>query len=208
MIYSRGLVVESRRSTVYFNCKKSDMIIAISGDLGSGKSTIAKELAKNLEIPRYYMGSILRKTAEDRGLTIGDLMKEAEVDPSIDKDIDQYVKKLPEKEESFVIESRTAWFLIPNALKIYLQVSQEEAAKRIFKEIEEGNERNEGGLKTFEEVLKSVKSRSLRDRDRYQKYYGVDIKKEDNYDLVLDTTNLSKKEVYQKIWEFVNKKDD
>jgi cytidylate kinase len=184
------------------------MIIAISGDLGSGKSTIAKELAKNLEIPRYYMGSILRKTAEDRGLTIGDLMKEAEVDPSIDKDIDQYVKKLPEKEESFVIESRTAWFLIPNALKIYLQVSQEEAAKRIFKEIEEGNERNEGGLKTFEEVLKSVKSRSLRDRDRYQKYYGVDIKKEDNYDLVLDTTNLSKKEVYQKIWEFVNKKDD
>ncbi|MFW5885072.1 MAG: (d)CMP kinase [Patescibacteria group bacterium] len=182
------------------------MIIAISGDLGSGKSTIAKKLAEELGLPRYYMGSILRKTAKERGLTIGELMKEAEGDPSIDKDIDDYVKNLPEKEENFVIESRTAWFLIPNSLKIYLQVSQKEAAKRIFKEIKEGNERNEGGLKTFEEVLDSVKNRSLRDRDRYQKYYGVDITKEDNYDLVLDTTNLSKKEVYRKVLEFINKK--
>ena len=43
-------------------------------------------------------------------------------------------------------------------------------------------------------------------RARYQRWYKIDFLDKSNYDLVVDTTNLSKKEVIDKILGFVKKK--
>ncbi len=178
------------------------MIISLSGDFGAGKSTIAKMMAEELGMKRYYMGQILRDLSKERGMTFLDFMKLAETDPSIDRDIDDYVKKLGREEDNFIIESRTAWSFIPNSIKIYLRAGEEEGAKRIYKELQADNQRNEE-LKPFEQLLKNCKRRVLSEQKRYKKYYNFDIRDMSHYDFILDTTNLTREEVLAKNLEYL-----
>jgi len=182
------------------------MIISFNGDEGSGKSTIAEKVAQELGYSRYYMGQIFRDMAKKRGLTLVEYLKLGEIDPQIDKEVDDYLLKLASKENNFVIESRTAWHLIPNSLKIYLKVDEKEGAKRIFKQLQEetGNARNEDKkVDSLENVLKSIQRRRKTDDLRYQKYYGINIRKSQNYDLFLDTTKLTRNEVFNRVITFI-----
>jgi len=183
------------------------MIISFNGDEGSGKSTIAKKVAEAIGYPRYYMGQIFRDMAAKRGLTLVEYLKLGETDPNIDKEVDDYLLKLAEEQSNFIIESRTAWHLIPHSLKIYLEVDEREGAKRIFKELQENNSRNEDKkVDSIEDVLKSNQRRKETDDLRYKKYYGIDIRDPKNYDFVLDTTNLSREEVLDKTMAFVKER--
>jgi len=185
------------------------MIISFNGDEGSGKSTIAKRVAETIGYPRYYMGQIFRDMAKKRGLTLVEYLKLGETDPQIDKEVDAYLLKLARENEAFIIESRTAWHLIPESLKIYLKVDEEEGAKRIFKQLQEesDNARNEDRkVDSLENVLKSIKKRRETDNLRYQKYYGINIREPKNYDLFLDTTKLTRDEVFDRVLAFVQGK--
>ncbi|MFA5872020.1 MAG: AAA family ATPase [Parcubacteria group bacterium] len=187
------------------------MIISFNGDEGSGKSTIALRAAEALGYPRYYMGQIFRDMAKKRGLTLVEYIRLAETDPSVDKEVDDYLIKLSKEQNDFVIESRTAWHLVPASLKIYLAVDETEGAKRIFKQIQEESDakssRNEDReIDTLESVLESNRKRKEIDDLRYKKYYGIDIRRPENYDLVLDTTKLTREEVFSQIMDFINEK--
>ncbi|MDD3487002.1 MAG: AAA family ATPase [Candidatus Moranbacteria bacterium] len=180
------------------------MIISFNGDEGSGKSTIAKKIAEAIEYPRYYMGQIFRDMAAKRNMTLVEYLKLGETDPSVDKEVDDHLLKLSNEQKDFVIESRTAWHLIPNSLKIYLSVDEKEGATRIFKELQEKNSRNEDSqIDSIENVLASNRRRRETDDLRYKKYYGINIRDLGNYDFVLDTTNLSPSEVFEKTLAFV-----
>lgn len=183
------------------------MIISFNGDEGSGKSTIAKKVAQALNYPRYYMGQIFRDMAKKRGLTVGEYSKLGETDPTVDKEIDDHVLHLAKNEKDFVIESRTAWHFIPQSLKIYLKVSEEEGARRIFNELQSEQAqktRNEvKNVETIADIKSKVRVRRETDDARYKKYYGIEIHKDDNYDFVLDTTGIGIEEVFQKVMEFV-----
>ena len=178
------------------------MIISYNGDLGAGKSTIAKKVAEKLGFKHYYMGQILRNMSKERGMTFLDFMKLAEKDPSIDEDLDTYVKKLGQEEDDFIIESRTAWHFIPESVKIYLSVSEEEGARRIHKELQEKNDRNEE-VKSLEGVLEDCRRRVLSEKKRYKKYYNFDVQDLKHYDFVLDTTNLTPQEVLEENLKFL-----
>ncbi len=180
------------------------MIVSYNGDLGAGKSTIAKKVAKELGLKHYYMGQILRDMSKEKGMTFLDFMKLAETDSSIDKEIDDYVKKLGQEEDNFVIESRTAWFFIPNSIKIYLKVNETEGTRRIYKELQGKNKRNEE-LKSFKGVLADCRRRIFSEQKRYKKYYNFDIQDLENYDFILDTTDLNPEEVLEKNLEFLKK---
>ncbi|MFA5926173.1 MAG: AAA family ATPase [Parcubacteria group bacterium] len=184
------------------------MIVSFNGDEGSGKSTIAKKIAETLGYPRYYMGQIFRDMAKRRGLTVVEYGKLGESDPQIDKELDDHILELSKNESDFIIESRTAWHLIPVSLKIYLRVDEREGARRIFKQLQEeaGNSRNE--IKKFsslEDIMKNISKRRKTDDLRYEKYYGINIRDSKNYDLYLDTTDLSREEVFKKVIEFIRK---
>lgn len=181
------------------------MIISYNGALGAGKSTIAKKIAEELNFKHYYMGQVLRDLSRERGLNFIDFMKLAEKDSSIDNEIDEYVKKLGREENNFVIESRTAWHFIPDSIKIYLTVDEKEGAKRIYKQLleDKDNKRNEE-IKPFEKFLKDCQRRVLSENKRYKKYYNINPQNLDNYDFVLDTTNLSPEEVLRENLKFIN----
>ena len=182
------------------------MIISIGGYMGSGKSTIAKMLAEKLGWPRYYIGGLRREKARARGLTLAEYNQLGETDPATDFEVDEYQKKLGETEDNFIIEGRTSWHFIPQSLKIYLEVDKKISAKRIFNDLQKFADRNEARKFDSEEtVLNNILEREKSDRTRYQKYYQFDVYDPSHYDFVLNTTNLTAKEVFNKIWEFLQK---
>ena len=72
--------------------------ITIAGDIGSGKSTVAKKLADWLGVEPLSTGGIQRQIAQQRRLSVLELNKLAEEDPSIDREIDGYLMRLPDGE--------------------------------------------------------------------------------------------------------------
>lgn len=185
------------------------MIISLSGGMGSGKSTIAQMLADKLGWPRYYMGGLRREAAEKRGLTLAEYNELGETDIVTDQEVDEYQRELGKKEDNFVIEGRTSWYLIPHSFKIYLDVDQEGGAKRIFNSLQHKNSRNEDkNLATWQDVLASNKQRITSDNIRYRKYYNIDVYDKNNYDFYLDTTNLTPEQVFEAVFKEVQERLD
>ncbi len=189
--------------------QNSKLIITISGDPGSGKSTIAKELTNKLKAKRIYVGEIRRKLAKKKGMTLEQLNQYALTHPETDIDVDNEVAaKARElaKKYPIIVEGRTQFHFIPESFKIYIKVEPNEGAKRIWHELQSKQAklaRNEGDINSFAQLKKSIKERIENDKKRYKKYYGIDHTKKSNYDLVLDTTNLTRKQQIDKIWQAI-----
>ncbi len=180
------------------------MIISFCGPAGSGKSTMAKMLAEKLGWPRYYIGGIRRQKARERGMTLAEYNKLGEESPETDIEVDEYQKKLGEKEDNFIIEGRTSWHFIPHSLKIYIDVAEEVGAERVFETLQKENERNEDReLGSVEEVLASHKKRKASDVARYKKYYGFDVYDKNNYDFIIDSSKHSKEESFEILYKFI-----
>lgn len=177
------------------------MIITISGKAGSGKSTIAKEIAKKLKLKRYSIGDLMRKIAKERNLSLNELSKLAEKDSSIDMELDKKNIELRE-EDNFIIDGRLTAYFSPYAeLKIFLDCSDKVRAGRILKD-----KREDEKSKNVNELIKKIKHREQSERKRYKKLYNVDYHDKKLYNLIIDTTNLSIEEVLEKIIKSINEK--
>lgn len=181
------------------------MIITISGMPGAGKSTAARILAKKLKLKHYSTGDLMRAMARKKGIPLIKLEWLAEKNEKIDREIDAMSAKLGKTKDNFVIDTRIGFHFIPNSIKIFLDVDPEEGAKRIFNA--KGKEvRKEEEYKTIEELEKELQQRIASENKRFRKLYGINVNKKSNYDLVIDTTKLTKKQVVEKILEFLKAK--
>lgn len=162
------------------------LIVTISGDLGSGKSVLGKALVEYWNAEHYSTGVIQRKMAEEKGISTLELNKLAETDKSIDDEIDGAFAKLSETETNLVVDSRMAWHFLPRSFKIKLEVNPVLAAERII-----AADRTHEKYGDFDATLQGLKDRKASERERFLKYYGVDIENPDNYDLVIETTDVT-----------------
>jgi len=174
------------------------MIITIAGMPGSGKSTIAKLLSKELGIPWYSVGDLRGKMALERGMTIDEFNALGETEAFTDKEVDDYQQKLGEGDESFIMDGRLSWHFIPHSLKVFLDVDADEAARRVFNAPRD-DRKDEKTHASVEEVKGAIAARMASDQRRYQKYYGVDFLDRRNYNVVIDTTNLTPAEIASEI---------
>jgi CMP/dCMP kinase len=166
--------------------------ITIAGDIGSGKSTVAKKLAEWLGVEPLSTGGIQRQLAQQRRLSVLELNKLAEQDPSIDREIDGYLMRLPPGE--LVVESRMAWHFVPDTLKLYLYICDGAAARRII-----GAQRIDEDYGTIANAAQPIMARRRSEIIRFKKYYNVDIDDLRNYDLVIDTTFAAVDEVVEQV---------
>jgi len=188
------------------------MIITISGTPGSGKSTIVKILVENLRAERIYVGGIRRELAKEKSMTLTELNEYAQTHPETDVDVDEkaaaQARKFERGKKVVVVEGRTQYHFLPESIKIFVNVDVDEAARRIWKDLQQKDmrmQRNEGNINSLKEMKESIMERFENDQMRYKKYYNLDITDTKQYDLVIDTTKITAQEGAQKIIDFLEK---
>jgi len=188
------------------------MIVTISGTAGSGKSTVGKILAKRLSAVRIYVGGIRRELAKEKGMSIKELNDYAKTHPETDVDVDikasQEAKSLEKSGKIVIVEGRTQFHFLPASVKVFIKASLEVAAERIWHDLqkkESKEARNEGNINSLEEMKREILQRDEEDAKRYLKYYHIDHRREDNYDLVIDSSHKPAPAVAEEIINFINK---
>jgi len=180
------------------------MIISISGKPGSGKSSVGKLVAKKLGMTYYSMGDLRREMARKKGMTIEEFNRLGEKDESTDRLVDEYQEELGRKKDNFVADGRTSFYFIPRSVKIFLDISMDEAAKRIFNEPKDNKKkRNEKEYETTDDVKNEIIERMQSDSKRYKKYYKFDCYDLSHYDFVLNTEKISIEKAAEKIVQYL-----
>ncbi len=164
--------------------------ISLTGDLGSGKSTVARLLIDALGAEYYSTGGIVRSIAERMGMTIGELNLYMETHPEIDTEIDDGLKALGSLDKPMVIDSRMAWHFTSDTFKVYLSTDTETSALRIMNANRQGEHAS-----TLEDTISDTRARKQSEMKRYMKQYGVDVTDLSNYSLIVDTTYASPEQI-------------
>ncbi len=170
--------------------------ISLAGDLGSGKSTVAKFLMDSLGAEYYSVGTIIRSLAEKYGMDVVSFNVYMETHPEIDHEVDDGLKALSLVDKPLIIDSRLAWYFTEGTFKVYLSTDIETSAARIMC----ANRKGEHSA-TFEETVIATKERRASEKKRYLEQYGVDIKDLSNYSLIVDTTYVTPEQVAAAILE-------
>jgi CMP/dCMP kinase len=172
------------------------VIITISGTPGSGKSVVAESLAKKLGYKLYGAGDVRRKYALGQKMTLEELNRKSEKDPTSDHLVDDHMKKLG-SEDNLVVNGRMAFKIIPESIKVFIDADVDVRAKRIF-----DAKRKEEHFAKVSDAKKSIQNRVKSDVKRYEKLYGVNPYDVSHYDLVVDSSNISIDEVVGQIYRF------
>lgn len=165
--------------------------ITIAGDIGSGKTTVARRIAGIMGVEPLSVGQVQRRMAGERGLTTLQFNLLAEEDPSIDKEIDSFFAGLSSGD--VLVDARLGWFFVPDTLKVYLYISDFEAARRVA-----GATRTDE-VYDEESAVSRIFQRRASEVSRFRRVYGVDIDDLRNYDLVIDTSLASIDEVVRRV---------
>lgn len=168
-------------------------IITIAGSLGSGKSSTAKRVATELGYRHFSSGDLFRQVAKERGVSIEEINQKAELEHEIDLATDERLRSLA-NEEKLVIDSRLAFHWIPDSFKVFLSLSTETAAERIFNHIkEEGRESQNGD--SIQAVFEATLARRESEAKRYANLYNINVGDLSRFDLVVDTETNNLDEV-------------
>jgi CMP/dCMP kinase len=158
-------------------------IITLSGDIGSGKSSVARILSAATGFPIISAGGIQREIAASMGLTTLQLNEWSAKDRSVDDKIDSHTKALGETRDQIIVDSRLAWHFIPAAYKVFLSVDPQVGAARVFEA-----SRSDEFHGSLAEALENNRSRTRLEAVRYRTLYGIELRDYRNYDLVVDTS--------------------
>lgn len=166
--------------------------IAISGDIGTGKSTLGKLLAEKLEWEYLSGGEHIREWYKEKGIDFSQINA---VPEQVDRDLEDDFKRKMEEGSGIVFESRLAGYLakdMDGILKILCVTDFEEAVKRVAKREGKGEKQVREEMKTRAEGL----------REKFKRLYGVDDFLDEKYfDLVCDTTKNSAESCLEMVME-------
>jgi len=163
------------------------MIITISGMQGAGKTTLAKKLATKLNYKFISIGDLRGEIAKEKGITIDELNEIGKKEKWVHDEADKKTIEIGRTRDNFIVEGWLAWHFIPHSKKIFLEVDSKIGAKRIFKN-QRQDEKPCNNLIEMQEVLKQ---RLKVTDEQFQKYYHVNFLDKSNYDIIINTTNLS-----------------
>ncbi|MEI6773680.1 MAG: (d)CMP kinase [bacterium] len=112
---------------------------------------------------------------------------------------EEYQKNL-NVNDGIVLDSRLGFYCQPKAFKVYLDVTDEEAARRIFGD----KERVGDHYDSLQAVQAATEKRNQDDIKRYKKLYNIDLSDRANFDLVVDTTGKFPQQVADEIIQVFN----
>ena len=160
--------------------------IALSGDVGTGTTTLGRNLASSLGWKHINAGDYFRAWHRERGIPLEDVQ---EIPEEVDREIDDKFRSDMKSLAQTVFESHLAGWLakdIPTVFKILCVADPSVTMPRIAS--------REGW--SLEDAEHFSKMRTARLNEKFDRLYGVANPYEPTFfDLVIDTTNLSVGEV-------------
>ncbi len=121
----------------------------------------------------------------------------SEGDPTIDAEIDGFTKELAATDRAFVVDSRLAWHFVEDALKVFLLVDTAQAVSRVLSDQPSRSETE--SYRGTSDAVRDILARQESERRRFQSTYGVDLFRWSNYDLMIDTSEISAEEAVELI---------
>lgn len=177
---------------------KERMIICICGMVGSGKTTVAKKIAKHYGLRYYSGGDALKAVAADMGYEttakgwwetkeglrfLGERLDNLGIDKKVDDKMLEWAG-----EGGVVLDSWAIPWLLKEGFKVWLEASEEVRVKRLA-------ERDRLDIK---EAVMFLKEKESRTREIYRNLYGFDLGVDFSpFHLILDVNQLSRNEVFQ-----------
>jgi len=154
------------------------MKITISGHAGSGKTSVSKELSRITGFKVISAGSVFRGLAKEYNMTLEEFSRYSENNKEIDFLVDGRQVELSNTFKDCIIEGRLSGWMIKEAeLKIWLRSAEDVRIQRII------NREN----RNCEDVLKETISRENIEKERFKKFYNIDIDDLSIYDLVINS---------------------
>ena len=170
--------------------------ITLSGELGSGKSTVANYLISKMPFRIVSAGLLFRQLAAKHGMSAKEFNEFIESDPKYDHYVDDTMAELGRTDDKIIFDSRMAWHFVPRSFKIYLYVDVDTATERIFNDKGRVSESYSDKATARQEIIDRRKSELL----RYQNFYHCDLDDYSNYDLIVDTSHASRDEVNELVY--------
>lgn len=177
-------------------------IIAITGNIASGKSKVVRKIAKKLDMNTYFASNEFRKLARENSMDLATFNAYVENNPEIDRKIDTKMAEYINSHDNLVVDSRLAWHFAKDSFKVCITVDLDVAASRLAKDAT--NRNIEDKHENVEGAKVAIIKRQRYERERYINEYGIDILDYSNYDLVIDSTNMSAEEIANMIIEKYN----
>lgn len=176
------------------------MNITITGNLGSGKSSVAKILReKGYEYAST--GNIFRQLAMEQGLSVEEFNKQVNEaagrgDHSVDQMIDDTTTRIGEERDNVVFDSRLAWHFAPKSFKVFIITDIDEASRRVFNDSLRANSES---YESQDACRRALVNRQKLETVRYKEIYDIDYYDMGNYNLVIESTSASPDEIAQEI---------
>lgn len=170
--------------------------ITLSGELGSGKSTVANYLISKMPFRIVSAGLLFRQLAAKHGMSAKEFNEFIESDPKYDHYVDDTMAELGRTDEKIIFDSRMAWHFVPQSFKIYLYVDVDTATERIFNDKGRVSESYSDKETARQEIIDRRKSELL----RYQNFYNCNLDDYSNYDLIVDTSHATRDEVNELVY--------
>ena len=170
--------------------------ITLSGELGSGKSTVANYLISKMPFKIVSAGLLFRQLAAKHGMSAKEFNQFIENDPKYDHYVDDTMAELGRTDEKIIFDSRMAWHFVPSSFKIYLYVDVDTATERIFNDVGRVSESYSDKATARKEIVERRQSEIL----RYQNFYHCNLDDYSNYDLIVDTSHASRDEVNELVF--------
>jgi len=156
------------------------LVVTIGGPHGTGKSTYAKIIAKELGLRYASAGQFFRDIAKERGISLEELSNQAAKSPQIDNLIDERSAAEATKGNVVIEGQLAAWMAKHRAqIRIYMKAPDEVRIRRIAHR----------DRVDYENARRETTERERIQRNRYKRYYGIDVDDMSAYNLVIDTGN-------------------
>jgi len=174
------------------------IVVCISGMAGTGKSTLAKKLAKKYNLRYFSGGDALKALAAEEGYDSSSrgwwespeglsFLEKREKNLEFDKAVDDKLLEYAQQGR-VLLDSWTMPWLLKTGFKIWLVASVKKRAERIAK-------RDKISIK---EALRVLKEKEARTKTIYKKLYGFALGEDFKpFNLILDTNVLNAGEVFQ-----------